>query len=91
MAKAAPTATKPVRVNPPAPPVAAKAAAPKQAPAQAKAPAKPQQKPTEQTAQTRTPEKLLPPEPIKPRPAHQPTRHRSNSLFGPGGPFGFLR
>jgi hypothetical protein len=95
---APPVAAKPA--PPAAPPAQAKKPTePKREPVAVKKPAEPRRepvavkKPAEQTAQTRTEEpKLLPPEPIRPRPAHQPARRRSDdSLFGPGGPFGWLR
>ena len=65
---------------------------PKREPVEAKKPAARKRPPAEQTAQTKTEKsRLLPPAPIKPRPTQQPARRRSDPLFGPGGPFGWLR
>jgi hypothetical protein len=97
MTPAPPVATK--LAPPPMPPAEAKTPVePKHEPMDVKKPAEPKRapeaakKPAEQTAQSRTERpKLLPPEPIPPRPAHQPARRHSDPLFGPGGLFGWLR
>ena len=99
VANAAPTATEPVRVITPAPPlpVAKPAArtsapvAPKQQPAEIKKPAESKHTPSEKTAQTRPAQPaLLPPEPVRPQPAHPPPRRSSDPLFGPHGLFGWM-